>query len=70
MKVTQGTFSFLPELTDEQIAFVRESLNFSAKAFRNASYEGQDREWVAEHRSEREALITSIRDALGTARAA
>ena len=51
------------ELTHEQIAFVRESLNYSAKAFRNASYKGQDRKWVAQHRSERDALITSIRRA-------
>ena len=56
------------ELTDEQITFVRESLNYSAKALRNTSYEGQDREWVAQHRSERDALITSIRDALAAAR--
>lgn len=52
------------ELTDEQIEFIRESLNYSAKAFRDASYEGQDPGWVAEHRQDRDALISSIREVL------
>lgn len=52
------------ELTGEQIACIRDSLNYKDKALRDTSYERQDRAWVARHRSEQDALITSIREAL------
>jgi hypothetical protein len=58
------------ELTVEQIAFLRESLNYSAKAFRDSSYEGMDPAWVAQHRREKDEMITSIREALSSASSA
>lgn len=55
------------QLTSAQIAFVRESLTYSAKAFRDAAYEGLDYTWVAEHRRQNEETIASIRAALAVA---
>ncbi|MEK6277746.1 MAG: hypothetical protein AABM29_07030 [Actinomycetota bacterium] len=52
------------QLTNEQIAFLRESLDYSAKAFRDADYTPQGQEWAAEHRREREEMIADIRTAL------
>lgn len=60
--------STLVELSDEQIGFLRESLDYSAKAFREYSYDGQDPVWVAQHRRERSEMISSIREALSNPR--
>lgn len=54
-------------LTAAQIAFIRESLKYSAKQLRDYSYAGQDPQWVAKHRQEQEAMLDSIRAALSAA---
>lgn len=54
-------------LTPEQISFLGESLDYSAQRFRDYDYSGQDRDWVAEHKREKEELIASIRQAFRSA---
>lgn len=53
--------------TPAQIAFIRDSLNYTAKQFRDQSYAGQDPQWVAKHRRENEAMLDSICTALSAA---
>jgi hypothetical protein len=54
------------ELTDQQIEFIRSSLDLSARAIREHDYGPTvDQAWVAAHRREREDMIASIRTAWG-----
>jgi hypothetical protein len=57
------------ELTDQQIAFLRTSLDYSAQRFRDHDY-GQDetiRKFGIERRAEADAVIASIRAAFSRA---
>lgn len=53
------------ELTDAQIAFLRTSLDYSAKQLHDATSPGLD----PEHRRENDEMISAIRDALRAATA-
>lgn len=60
--------SYSVQLTEDQVAFLREALTYSAKAFRDASYEGQDPEWIRRQRREKDEMISSVREALNDAK--
>jgi hypothetical protein len=52
------------ELTEEQIACIRESLHYSARAIREHDYSPLDNEKAGKLRREKEDLIASARAAL------
>jgi hypothetical protein len=52
------------ELTDDQIAFLRESVDYSARAFREHDDRPLDQECANQQRLERETMIASIHHAL------
>lgn len=56
------------ELTDEQIAFVRQSLDYSAMRFRDYDYGPGLIEFGAQQRAREQATIDDIREALKSAR--
>jgi len=53
------------ELTGEQIAFLRTSLEYSAKQFRDYDYGPSLHDFGRERRQEMDEMIASIRRALG-----
>lgn len=54
-------------LTPDQLAFVKESLGYSAQRFRDYDYSSQDPAWAAERRKEKDEMIASIREAIADA---
>jgi hypothetical protein len=53
------------QLSDDQIDFIRTSLNYSAKALRDQPYDPlEDRNAMLERRRRDEEMISSIKDAL------
>jgi hypothetical protein len=56
-------------LTENQIAFVRASLSYSADAIRNQPYDAADADRVRRQRAD-EDMIASVREALSEARPA
>lgn len=56
------------ELTDEQIAFLREDLRYTKQRFRDEPYERMPHEQKLAHRNERLAMVESIEQALREAR--
>jgi hypothetical protein len=53
------------QLTDEQIALVRTSLDsYSERVVRNHEYGVADRAWASEQQHEQDEMIASVREAL------
>ncbi len=52
------------ELTEAQIAFIRLSLDLAGRAIHDTSYDPQVQEWARTHRTDTEAKIAAIREAL------
>jgi hypothetical protein len=52
------------ELTEEQIAFLRLSLDYAQRAIDETSYDPQVQEWARTHGTDTAATIAALREAL------